>query len=75
MVENIYPKYFVFKYQGASRNSHFQDGNVDIRDIELIHIDWNSFLTIFNKKKEQSTMVLAMIKSGLINTTSHLTYV
>ncbi len=75
LIERIAPKPIVFKFQGALKKSCFQDGHLEIKDTELGHIEWNTFLILYNKPKERSTMVSSLIQSGLVNVVSHPTSV
>lgn len=67
------PKLVAFKYQGPPKKSRFKDKHAKIQDIELIHIDWNAFLTLCNKPLKSSMMASKLIQSGLVNFVSHPT--
>ena len=73
LVEKIGPTPIVFKFQGAPKKPCFQDGHLEIRDTKVDHIYWNAFLIICNEPKEITKMVSKLIRSRLVNITSHPT--
>ena len=70
--EKMAPKSVMFKFQGVPSKSRFDDDYVEIKDIDVGHIDLGEFLRICNKPTERSAMIFALIRSRLVNIASYL---
>ena len=66
------PKPIVFKFQGIPSKSRLHDDYVEIRDTDLGSTDLGEFLRVCNNLTERSTMMSALIYSGLVNAASHM---
>ena len=65
-------KPMVSKLQGVPPKSRLLDEYVEIKDIDLRHMDLSEFVRVCNNPIESSTIMFALIWSGLVNAASHL---